>query len=341
MKQFKAISLSLLVLFLFNGKIYSQVNLEKGLLAYYSFNGNPNDETKNSFDPIVVDGPKLSTDCSNRIDSAYLFDGANDYMEIENHDELNFSNNSTFTIALWAKLPKNQVDLQGGVNDLISKWDGQEKNPYPYNIRIFNKNHEDNGKIWAGQFDTYFCGNNPSVTSKVKVNDDMWHHIIFMKNDKLELKLFIDGVLQGTETSGVQCETSNGSNIRFGIRLKSIEWNRAFAGSMDEIRFYNRALTDDEIEALFSKTMINSNSDISHKELAVFPNPITKDKAKLTISTELEVERVEIYDSSARMLLTSNDSKEIDLQSLNSGVYFLQIYIKGGKTIAKKIYKAQ
>ena len=49
-------------------------NLGDGLVAYYPFNGNANDESGNGHDG-VVNGAKLSNDRFGNKESSYIFDG--------------------------------------------------------------------------------------------------------------------------------------------------------------------------------------------------------------------------------------------------------------------------
>jgi hypothetical protein len=53
------------------------VDLKKGLVAYYPFSGNANDESKNG-NHGTVKGATLTTDRNEKTNGAYSFDGKND-----------------------------------------------------------------------------------------------------------------------------------------------------------------------------------------------------------------------------------------------------------------------
>lgn len=53
---------------------------KNGLIAYYPFNGNANDESGNQ-NHAKVNGATLTTDKDNNLNSAYSFDGLNSYIE--------------------------------------------------------------------------------------------------------------------------------------------------------------------------------------------------------------------------------------------------------------------
>ena len=75
--------------------------LEKGLVAYYPFNGNAKDESGNGNDG-GVSGAILTTDRHGKEENAYLFDNKNDYIDIPNHPSLHLNNE--MTISIWLKL---------------------------------------------------------------------------------------------------------------------------------------------------------------------------------------------------------------------------------------------
>jgi hypothetical protein len=81
------------------------INTNDGAVAYYPFNGNANDESGNGYHGTVYNA-KLTTDRFNNPNSAYYFDGTNDYIEIPNSSQLTKSNES-FTISFWARFLVN------------------------------------------------------------------------------------------------------------------------------------------------------------------------------------------------------------------------------------------
>ena len=70
---------------------------DSGLVAYYPFNGNANDESGNNNHGTVY-GATLTTDRNANTDKAYSFDG-NDYISVA--DDPSIRMDSAFTISLW------------------------------------------------------------------------------------------------------------------------------------------------------------------------------------------------------------------------------------------------
>lgn len=68
--------------------------LQNGLVAYYPFNANANDESGNDNNG-TVNGANLTTDRFGNANSTYDFDGINDYISVNHDASLNLSNQIT------------------------------------------------------------------------------------------------------------------------------------------------------------------------------------------------------------------------------------------------------
>ncbi len=85
----------------------SYADLTYGLLAYYPFNGNANDESGNGNNG-TVHGATLTTNKAGNTDSAYSFDGVDDYVETGTQF---LSADDDFTISFWLKSDGPQEGL--------------------------------------------------------------------------------------------------------------------------------------------------------------------------------------------------------------------------------------
>lgn len=87
----KNLFLFLIVLVLFQtNNLYSQVKLDSGLVAFYPFNGNSDDESGNGNDGTVM-GAMLTADRFGTDNSAYEFDGYSSYISIPTRPVYNLS----------------------------------------------------------------------------------------------------------------------------------------------------------------------------------------------------------------------------------------------------------
>jgi hypothetical protein len=108
-RTFSAISL-LCVLFI-AGVLISRISMSfaattQGLVAYYPFNGNANDESGNGNQGTVY-GASLTPDKDGQTNSAYSFDGVNDYIHIPYNQNFDINPNG-FTVAHWIKVDPSQ-----------------------------------------------------------------------------------------------------------------------------------------------------------------------------------------------------------------------------------------
>ena len=76
-------------------KLYETTNL----VAYYPFNGDANDESENDHHG-TVSGTTLTTERVGNANSAYSFDGVDDFIQVANSNSLNIFNND-LTINMW------------------------------------------------------------------------------------------------------------------------------------------------------------------------------------------------------------------------------------------------
>jgi hypothetical protein len=88
------------------------------------------------------------------------------------------------------------------------------------------------------------------IYSTTNITDDRWHHIALVRDAQSSdlLKLYIDGVLEVADSYPTVLDVSSAGDITFGIDVTN---TRYYDGVMDDIHFYNRALTEEEILELY------------------------------------------------------------------------------------------
>ena len=112
------------------------------------------------------------------------------------------------------------------------------------------------GKMWAFGFVRGRIGVAPKggyLYMNPAINDDAWHHVaVVMVEAKLpnlhdHVRLYLDGELAPIHDIGLldlwPIDTGSDLDIRIG---------EGFGGLVDDVRIYDRALSDDEVKALFA-----------------------------------------------------------------------------------------
>ncbi len=237
-------------------------NLQQGLVAYYPFNGNANDESGNGNDG-VVNGATLTADRYGVAGSAYSFDGSNDDIEVNHSSSLSFSN--AVSISFWLY----QMDYTMG-NTLI----GPERVP----IGKVNSSGDgicfetvDNiGTCCGAQF---YIRNGTSPIQFESVSPmpiASWVHIVGTY-DGTNLRLYQNNILMGSFTGNVDL-SSLIEDLFFG--REGIN-NRFFKGYIDDVFIYNRALTPSEIQQLFNAQSYAWSTNETTPTITVTPSQNT------------------------------------------------------------------
>ena len=81
------------------------------------------------------------------------------------------------------------------------------------------------------------------------VLDGKWHYFVATINYGVSQQLYIDGKLEGSDTTFDGSMTDNTSVVEIGRRPDAVNY---FNGSIDDVRVYNRALSAAEIQQLYS-----------------------------------------------------------------------------------------
>ncbi len=209
--------------------VAKSLGLEDGLVAYYPFDGNANDASGNWNHGDI----KGDTHFVSGVDGlAASFDGLGDYIELSKTLSIGSSSN---TVAAWIKIPSEEVSRAG---ILLGNYGGSSStiNWELSNIakpRIFHNEWE---------IDENF---GPDL------NDSKWHFVAWVRDKDLDQYIgYIDGqkfVISNSTGSDVEF-----SNVhRIGLDYRNTDIGQAdFNGLIDELRIYDRALSQSEISEL-------------------------------------------------------------------------------------------
>ena len=209
--------------------------LTDGLVSYYKFDGDATDSvgTNNG----TVNG---ATQVSGKINSAYSFNGSNNYIRRATFTPVP---TSTLTLGVWIKTnsTSNQYIITQG------------RHPQTINGEyIFMMLSDGTLNFWDYNGNYGFSESNTSIGT---INDGIWHYITFVKNGTSG-EYYIDGVLD-TTVSAVADRTYIQDDFTIGVDYRGS--SEYFNGIMDEIGVWDRALSSSEITELY-----NSGAGLSY-----------------------------------------------------------------------------
>jgi YD repeat-containing protein len=230
----------LIFVFIFQFSGISHALLSDGLIAYYPFNGNANDESGNGHNGTVY-GSTLTMDIFGNANSAYNFDGVNDYIDFGNNAA--FSPSNQITISAWI-MRNGNINSSGSSDFIIGKLDTYGTRAYY--LAFWNDHLQMEVSENGGTSDRLW------VNSTTKITDTDWHHVVGLF-DGSKIDLYIDGANQSGQTNGGNVSSINQNNSSLIMGYCRAD-NRFFLnGSIDDVRIYNRALSEAEVLQLYTE----------------------------------------------------------------------------------------
>lgn len=232
----------LLIFFL---KSFSQVNLTNGLVAYYPFNGNANDASGNG-NNATFNNATLTVDRFGNPNSAYSFNGVDNYIQIPNSPSLNPTNQ--ISICAWVKVSGFYQGPCHG-NNIVMKGDGDYL-PGNYMLRFDDSYYTNNQNcsitIPDASHESFFGINSTPFSNTPFIQTNQWYSVVYT-SDGSTAKIYVNCQLVGSGPANGST-FSNSYDLFLG-KLNSAQYPYWFNGVMDEVRIYNRPLNADEVNA--------------------------------------------------------------------------------------------
>jgi len=187
------------------------------------------DSSTNGNNGTLTNGTAWATGWSS---NALRFDGVNDYVEVPNSPSLGITGD--ITLAAWVK--RGALGDYGGI---VAKTDGN--NIWDYDL--YFDSGPDNLHFWSDS-------QSPQNTiSTGAVSDTDWHHVAATRSGET-VTFYVDGAPAGTaDISGESAD--NPVPVRIGTDGPGYGAASMFKGLIDDVRIYNRALSQAEIRALY------------------------------------------------------------------------------------------
>lgn len=305
-------------------------DITTGLIAYYPFNNNANDASANALNG-VLHGATFTSDKNGIANSAALLDGSS-YIEVPNNAKLNPSN---LSFSAWIK-PE-----QGGfVYPLVSKGSIEDTVNVQYALALFPNDDFILDTIYNGVktqgCNYYYDETINEIDARYVFAYGDWHHVTLTYDNGAQ-KLYIDGnlVSQNPGATHSPILSCTGSlNIGASVTLVAVGTGTEgdiyapesafFAGTMDEVRLYNRALSAQDIKALYDN--VTGLNKTYYKELGklIYPNPSVDGKVYLSDKIT-QIETVAVSDVTGKQTAVEYNGQYVDLSDLSSGLYTIQV----------------
>ncbi len=223
---------------------YLKADVDDGLLAYYPFSGSADDFSGNG-NHGIVHGAALAAGMSGLPDTAYAFDGMDDYISTPASITNNLLQGTVFANV--------KIDSINVVSPILSQ--GGPGEPTAFYLAV------DTPGVPGNQDPVLHMGTSLYLYSGSTVSLDEWTSLAATW-DGASWKIFIDGSMEAElATSSSPLNTS--SELKIGRHYHGLG-PFFFDGIMDEVRIYDRPLSQSEIESLsdLEPTMLTIDIDI-------------------------------------------------------------------------------
>ena len=207
------------------------IDLERGIIAYYPFNGNANDESGNDNHGIEYGGVNYYNGVNGQ---SAMFDGLDDYIACDIEDWVA----SAYTISLWVKTPKVGQSQYVSIINNFNNTDGINNIEDSFQIDFDGINR-------FGKYRVHFQSNDVLI-GPAEIN---WQYVAVTYNGQT-VRTYLNGQLINSANISPQYA---GPNFRDYILGRNRGGQYYFAGNIDEVRIYNRDLSETEIQALYNQ----------------------------------------------------------------------------------------
>ena len=204
-------------------------------------------------------GQSLST--SKSVDSfmnlfSVDFDGVDDFVNLGNNSSLRPAVSGGVSLSLWCKW----TDITTATSRMFSN----SSNSSAYNGIACSKNTTGRLAMHTGDGDGKGSQDRRSLqTDSAVVSNNTWHHIVFVWTDETQTnwKIYVDGSAKAATAGGTGGTNVYSTDDAFiGKRITS---STTFAnGKMDEISFYDTALTSDRVLTIYNS---GTPTDLTHE----------------------------------------------------------------------------
>lgn len=277
-----------------------------GLVAWYPFAGNVNDESGNA-NHATNFGATPTADRHGVPNRAYKFNGSTNYIQTP----INSFNVNKISFGIWFK-----TDVWKPYAGMFCSRKG---NNLMNGLELINE-----GGSKRAILDLMYASDFHRIEYiDSTLADNNWHFITGTFNGNT-MKLYLDGVL--TSQASVSFQLSVQSLFKIGTD-DIFGTERSFQGDLDDAFIYNKELTANEIQQIYQGSLTDASQVNDELEITISPNP-TSGLLTLNSTDKILGFQYILRDQSGKAIMSGridSNSTTIDIAQLPTSVYYFEI----------------
>jgi len=239
------------------------------LIAYYKFEGDPNDSSGNEHHGALQNGAQIVVDPVRG--SVLNLDGTDDFMNLVNPKtaaELGLGGNNPKSMTAWVY---TRSFNDGGIFDVGNHSDGQE-----FCLRTMTNDNTWRIQYHGGAYDIDFIAD----------SKDKWVHFALV-HDGAYTRMYVNGIIK-TQAPRV-LNTSGGDTFRVGQY-----GGTSFDGLIDEFALWDFALSPEQVRSLMPAGDYDADGDVDALDLKTLTDDWLADNATPILPSEI-LDNMETY----------------------------------------------
>jgi hypothetical protein len=287
-------------------------------LIWYPFDTDNLNAISNNFN-ATASGVTKTADARGIPSLAYRFTSGQNIIYTDNTAALNFTN--AVSISCWVK-----CETLGSERFVISHGSWQQR----YKLSIIPTGY----LRWTVKTDAGVC----DLDGSAPIDLNRYYHVTCLYTG-YSMELYIDGILDSFKPFSGSILAST-KPITIG-RMDDVETQYGLLGSVDEVKIWDKEIPVSQIAQLKNEWLtpmgINSKELISR----IYPNP-SNGLIYVEIPENSSIENLALYSMSGALMQNYSSTKNGELITIrinqpSTGLYLLQIILKDGRRISKKI----
>ena len=316
--------------------------LNSGLLGRFPFDGNLSDATGNIASGTATNAT-YGPDARNQPNAALRLTGTGE-VAVEPNGLLDFGTTGNFTFSVAFRT------LSSGTQAFFSNKGNFSANSSSTLSQGWSFGFDNSlvGKLYLDLVRDNFSNGTLALATQASFNDGLWHTAaVVVDRDSRQLLLFVDGTAQpllfvtSNENYGAVVGTtftldrsySQIVNLTPGYSLSQANVTRinnrfglSYNGSLDEARFYNRALTAADVQTLHNLVLATARQRAARALMQVFPNPAPNGQLTVRVAPALHGAQLSVYTALGQQIRPAvivDFAQETRLPGLAPGLYLL------------------